>query len=201
MFLFFGVVAVTGTYYAQIEALEWEAFVLAVPVGLLASAILVVNNIRDLETDRRAGKRTLAVRLGRARARVLYVAMVAGAFVTAPVPWLLGLAVGLAAAGLLAVPLAVPSSGSCGPAPTGRRSTARWPTPGSLQLAFCLLLATGVLASCCGIDLEVAVGAPPARAGRCGCARRSVTAHGITPRRRLLAVRLVGADGARSVGG
>ena len=70
VFLFFGVVAVAGSYFAQTEALEWEALVLAVPVGLLASAILVVNNVRDLETDRRAGKRTLAVRLGRDRARV-----------------------------------------------------------------------------------------------------------------------------------
>ena len=69
VFLFFGVVAVTGSYYAQTEELGWEALVLAVPVGLLASAILVVNNVRDLETDRRAGKRTLAVRLGRERAR------------------------------------------------------------------------------------------------------------------------------------
>src|ERR671910_1996961 len=58
VFLFFGVVAVAGSFYAQTEELEWEAFVLAVPVGLLASAILVVNNVRDLETDRRAGKST-----------------------------------------------------------------------------------------------------------------------------------------------
>ena len=72
VFLFFGVVAVAGSYFAQVEQLEWEALVLAVPVGLLASAILVVNNVRDLETDRRAGKRTLAVRLGpRAHARAL----------------------------------------------------------------------------------------------------------------------------------
>ena len=98
MFLFFGVVAVAGSYYAQVEQLEWEALVLAVPVGLLASAILVVNNVRDLETDRRAGKRTLAVRMGRERTRVLYVVMVAGAFVTAQLPWLLGLAVAVAAA-------------------------------------------------------------------------------------------------------
>ena len=90
VFLFFGVVAVAGSYFAQVERLEWEALVLAVPVGLLASAILVVNNVRDLETDRRAGKRTLAVRLGRERARALFVAMVVLAFVTAPLPWILG---------------------------------------------------------------------------------------------------------------
>jgi 1,4-dihydroxy-2-naphthoate octaprenyltransferase len=76
VFLFFGVVAVTGSYYVQTEELNWLVLGLSVPVGLLAAAILVVNNIRDLETDRRAGKRTLAVRLGRDRARRLFVAMV-----------------------------------------------------------------------------------------------------------------------------
>src|SRR5437764_4353219 len=75
VFLFFGLVAVTGSYYVQIQHLPWEAFALAVPVGMLASAILVVNNVRDVDTDRRAGKRTLAVRLGRERTRVLYVAL------------------------------------------------------------------------------------------------------------------------------
>ena len=69
MFLFFGIVAVAGSYYVQTEELPALAFELAVPVGLLAAAILIVNNIRDIDTDRRAGKRTLAVRLGRERAR------------------------------------------------------------------------------------------------------------------------------------
>ena len=70
VFLFFGVVAVTGSYFAQVERLTWEAFVLAVPVGLLASAILVVNNVRDLETDRRrASARWRCGSGGRARGR------------------------------------------------------------------------------------------------------------------------------------
>ena len=69
VFLFFGIVAVAGSFFVQTETLVWEAFALAVPVGLLAAAVLVVNNVRDLETDRRAGKRTLAVRLGRERTR------------------------------------------------------------------------------------------------------------------------------------
>src|SRR3954452_4824574 len=90
VFLFFGIVAVVGSYFVQVQELPWEAFVCAVPVGLLASAILVVNKVRDLETDRRAGKRTLAVRLGRERTRDLYVAMLAGAFLMAPLPWPLG---------------------------------------------------------------------------------------------------------------
>ena len=80
VFLFFGLVAVTGSYYVQTEDLTWEAFALAVPVGLLASAILVVNNVRDVDTDRRAGKRTLAVRLGRDRARLLFGAMLVLAY-------------------------------------------------------------------------------------------------------------------------
>ena len=70
VFLFFGVVAVAGSYFVQTEDLRWEAVALGVPVGLLAAAILVVNNVRDVDTDRRAGKRTLAVKLGpRAGAR------------------------------------------------------------------------------------------------------------------------------------
>src|SRR3989475_2729066 len=84
VFLFFGVVAVAGSYFVQVQELPWQAFVCAVPVGLLASAILVVNNVRDLETDRRAGKRTLAVRIGRPRARMLYKVMLAAAFVAVP---------------------------------------------------------------------------------------------------------------------
>ena len=73
VFLFFGLVAVNGSYYVQLEELDWLPFALSIPVGLLSTAILVVNNVRDIDTDRRAGKITLAVRLGRERARALYV--------------------------------------------------------------------------------------------------------------------------------
>src|SRR5436309_1616683 len=90
VFLFFGVVAVVGSYFVQVQKLEWEAFALSVPVGLLASAILVVNNVRDVDTDRRAGKRTPAVKLGREGRRTLYTAMLALAYVTAPLPWAFG---------------------------------------------------------------------------------------------------------------
>src|SRR3984957_3821186 len=90
VFLFFGVVAVAGSYFAQTRHFDWESFALAVPVGLLASAILVVNNVRDIDTDRRAGKRTLAVRLGRPRTRNLYAAMVYVSFPLALVTWVFG---------------------------------------------------------------------------------------------------------------
>src|SRR3954453_2318047 len=147
VFLFFGVVAVAGSYYVQVEHLRWEALVLAVPVGLLAAAVLVVNNVRALETDRRAGKRTLAVRLGRERTRVLYAAMVAGAFVTAQIPWVLGSLSPWLLLALLAVPLALPvvrtvRMRSDGPALNGALAAT-----GRLQLAFCLLLSAGILAS------------------------------------------------------
>ncbi len=149
VFLFFGVVAVTGSYFAQTERLTWEAFVLAVPVGLLAAAILVVNNVRDLETDRRAGKRTLAVRLGRGRARGLYVAMVYGAFVCALLPWLLGsdeLSAWLGLA-LLALPLAVPVVGIVRSRTDGPSLNGALARTGMLQLVFCALLSAGILAS------------------------------------------------------
>lgn len=72
VFLFFGVMAVVGSAFVQTGRIEAPALAASVPVGLLAVAILVVNNLRDIETDRRAGKRTLAVRLGGRGTRALY---------------------------------------------------------------------------------------------------------------------------------
>ena len=106
VFCFFGLVAVNGAYFVQLERLDWLPFGLSVAVGLFSSAILVVNNVRDLETDRRAGKMTLAVRLGRDRTRSLFLAMVVVGFACLPItltavsgPW-------WALLGLLALPLA-----------------------------------------------------------------------------------------------
>jgi len=147
VFLFFGVVAVAGSYFAQVEDLEWEALVLAVPVGLLASAILVVNNVRDLETDRRAGKRTLAVRLGRERVRTLYLAMLVLAFLTAPLPWVLGSLSPWLFLSWLAVPLAVPLIRTVRTRTDGPSLNGALAGTGQLQLAFCVLLSIGLLAS------------------------------------------------------
>ncbi len=145
VFFFFGVVAVVGSYFVQTEEVRWEAFALGVPVGLLAAAILVVNNVRDVDTDRRAGKRTLAVKLGRERARVLFTAMVVISFLVPPLlvpalsPWVL--------LALVAVPLAPPlirtvSTRTDGPALNGALAGA-----GRLLAVFSLLLAAGVLLS------------------------------------------------------
>ncbi|MGN6301173.1 MAG: 1,4-dihydroxy-2-naphthoate polyprenyltransferase [Angustibacter sp.] len=77
VFVFFGLVAVLGTTYTQAGRLSWQSAAAAVAIGSLACAILVANNLRDIPTDTVAGKRTLAVRLGDARTRALYVALVA----------------------------------------------------------------------------------------------------------------------------
>jgi 1,4-dihydroxy-2-naphthoate octaprenyltransferase len=108
VFLFFGVVAVVGSYYVQVEKFEWEAFALSVPIGLLASAIMVVNNVRDIDTDRRAGKRTLAVRVGRRRARVLYATMIGLAYVAPIVIALTSDLGGWIILALVTAPLALP---------------------------------------------------------------------------------------------
>ena len=146
VFVFFGVVAVVGSYYVQIQRLPWEAFALSVPVGLLAAAVLVVNNVRDLETDRRAGKKTLAVRLGRDRTRALYAAMVALAFLVAPVAWLAGSLGPWLLVTWLAVPLAVPVVRTVGERTDGPSLNAALAKTGMLLLVFCLLLSAGVLA-------------------------------------------------------
>jgi 1,4-dihydroxy-2-naphthoate octaprenyltransferase len=83
VFVFFGVVAVTGTAFVQLGRISPAALAASIPVGLLCAAILVANNLRDVGTDAAAGKRTLAVRLGPARTRVLYEALLLAA-VAAP---------------------------------------------------------------------------------------------------------------------
>ena len=145
VFTFFGIVAVTGSYYVQTEELPWEAFVLAVPVGLLAAAILVVNNVRDLETDRRAGKRTLAVRMGRERTRTLYAAMLVAAYVVLAAlvaelsPWVL--------LPLLSVPIAVRLARTVRTHADGPTLNQALAGTGMLQLVFCVLLSVGILLS------------------------------------------------------
>lgn len=84
VFVFFGLVAVTGTHYVQTLSFSWLAVAYSVPVGLLATAVLIVNNIRDIDTDAEAGKRTIAVRLGRKYTRTYFALTVLGAWVCLP---------------------------------------------------------------------------------------------------------------------
>jgi 1,4-dihydroxy-2-naphthoate polyprenyltransferase len=147
VFLFFGIAAVAGSTFAQTKSWPWEAFVLAVPVGLLAAAILVVNNVRDIDSDRRAGKGTLAVRLGRDGGRTLYAAMVYGAYLVVPLPWLLGPLSPWLMLPWLTLPLAVKLVRTVRRHADGPTLNEALAQTGMLQLAFCLLLGAGILAS------------------------------------------------------
>ena len=104
VFVFFGLVAVLGTQYTQALRVDWVGLAMAVAMGSLSSAVLVANNLRDIPTDTDSGKITLAVRLGDARTRILYVVLLVVAFaltlvLMAATPW--------TAAGLVALPLAL----------------------------------------------------------------------------------------------
>lgn len=147
VFLFFGVVAVAGSYFVQVTHLEWEAFALSVPVGLLAAGILVVNNIRDIDSDRRAGKRTLAVRLGRRRTRVLYAVIVYLAFLLAPVTWIFGPLQAWVLLPWLTILLAAGVVRTVRNHTDGQSLNQALAQTGMLQLAFCMLLSAGLLLS------------------------------------------------------
>jgi 1,4-dihydroxy-2-naphthoate octaprenyltransferase len=147
VFLFFGIVAVAGSYFVQTTHLDWEAFALAVPVGLLASAILVVNNIRDIDTDRRAGKKTLAVRLGRMRTRVLYAAMVYVAYLLTPITWLFGPLKAWVLLPWLTLLLAAGLVRAVRNHSDGATLNGVLAKTGMLQLVFCVLLSAGLLLS------------------------------------------------------
>jgi 1,4-dihydroxy-2-naphthoate octaprenyltransferase len=150
VFAFFGLVAVIGTAALQSGRLELLYFVAAVPVGALTTAILVVNNLRDISTDRSAGKRTLAVILGRGFARAEYLVCLAIAWLV-PIgiaaAWLLGssdFAGPATLLTLLVIPLAVPlwrivtAEGDPRRLNLVLRGTAR------LTLVFALLFAAGL---------------------------------------------------------
>jgi 1,4-dihydroxy-2-naphthoate octaprenyltransferase len=144
VFAFFGVVAVTGSAYVEQGHLSALALAASVPVGLLATALLVVNNLRDRSGDEVAGKRTLAVRLGDRPTRILYAGLVVGAVVWALVmavvvtPWLL---LALASAPLAVAPVRRVLSGA-----VGRDLVTVLGQTGKVQLAFAVGLSAGLWA-------------------------------------------------------
>lgn len=91
VFIFFGLFAVTGTYYVQAGTISPAALWAAIPIGLLATAILVVNNLRDIDTDRAAGKKTLAVRFGTRAAQLEYILLLSLSYLIPLLMWLTGL--------------------------------------------------------------------------------------------------------------
>ena len=147
VFLFFGIVAVAGSFFVQVTHLNWEAFALAVPVGLLASAILVVNNYRDIDSDRRANKRTLAVRLGRGGTRTMFAVIVYLAYLLATVTWIFGPLKPWLLLSWLTLPLAADIVRTVRNRTDGPSLNQALAHTGLLQLAFCVLLSAGLLLS------------------------------------------------------
>jgi len=107
VFLFFGVTAVVGTYWVQSGTTTTAAWLMSVPVGLLITAIIVVNNLRDIEQDRVAGKRTIAARVGTRYTRLEYALCVMGAYACVALGVALGILSAYALASWLSAPLAV----------------------------------------------------------------------------------------------
>lgn len=147
VFLFFGLVAVNGSYYVQIEHLDALPLGLSISLGFLATAILVVNNVRDIETDRRAGKLTLAVRMGRANAVNLYRLLVGGAFVVLPIALVAGDSSLLPLIGLLAAPLAIRPAQLLATHTDGPALNGALAATGAVLAVFSLLVAAGLLIS------------------------------------------------------
>jgi 1,4-dihydroxy-2-naphthoate octaprenyltransferase len=147
VFGFFGLVAVAGTAYLQALALEPLFVLAAVPVGALVTAILVVNNLRDIPTDRAADKRTLAVTFGERFAKTEFVALLVLAAAVPPLAVLAGWAGPAAILPLLATPLALPLVAevrAVGPGTDRRRLNRVLKGTARLSLVFALLFAAGL---------------------------------------------------------
>jgi 1,4-dihydroxy-2-naphthoate octaprenyltransferase len=144
VFAFFGIVATAGSAYVQLDGVQLLALAASVPVGCLATALLVVNNLRDIPTDAFAGKRTLAVRIGDGATRSLYVGLIVTAFAALPVlalrrPWAL--------LALAAVAAAVPPVRRIASGIAGRALVPVLADTGRLQLVYGVLLASGLALS------------------------------------------------------
>jgi 1,4-dihydroxy-2-naphthoate polyprenyltransferase len=142
VFVFFGLVATAGTTYAAIEDVTGLAIVMGCATGSLACALLVINNLRDIPTDREVGKKTLAVRLGDERTRWLYVLLIAACFALCVVAaaWRVPVLLALVAAPLAVAPIRAVRRGA-----TGRDLIAVLGATGRLQLAFGLAASIGLV--------------------------------------------------------
>jgi len=146
VFIFFGLVAVCGTYYVQALALTPLVVIASVPVGLLISAILVVNNLRDIDTDSRVGKRTLAVILGRKGSRIEYIVLLVLSYFMIVIIWLIFPISCLVFLPILSLPLAWKMTGMIR-TQTGAMLNQTLAGTARLALVFSILLALGFILS------------------------------------------------------
>jgi 1,4-dihydroxy-2-naphthoate octaprenyltransferase len=145
VFIFFGLAAVVGTYHVQALQVTLPAIIAAIPVGTLTVAIIIANNLRDIETDARVGKRTLAVMLGANGARVEYVAMLVIAYAIPILFYALGWASFWTLAPFLSLPLAVTLVRDLYAATQPREQIALLAATARLDLIFSALFALGLV--------------------------------------------------------
>jgi 1,4-dihydroxy-2-naphthoate octaprenyltransferase len=143
VFCFFGPVAVAGSHYVQALEFSPVALVAAIPIGALATAILVVNNLRDIETDARVGKRTLAVRIGPRATRIEYLALLVLAYALVPDFWLLDVTSAWVMLPLLTLPRALQLARRIAAPADGPTLNQALADTAQLTLAFALLFAIG----------------------------------------------------------
>jgi len=141
VFVFFGVAAVAGTAYVQMGRLSWLGLAASVPAGLLSCALLMINNLRDIASDASSGKRTLAVRVGDARARATYLVFLLAPFALGG---LLGFYRPWALLALVALPLAVPPVRAVRGGVSGPGLIATLGQTGRVQLAFGVAFTVGL---------------------------------------------------------
>jgi 1,4-dihydroxy-2-naphthoate octaprenyltransferase len=144
VFIFFGLVAVCGTAFLHVGTVPAVAAFAALPVALIVTAIIVVNNLRDIDTDRAARKRTLAVLMGRRATRIEYLLLVGGAYALLPLGLLLGLTGAWSLLPLLTIPLAVQQARTV-LTEQGRPLNRALGGTGRLHLIFGVLFAIGLM--------------------------------------------------------
>lgn len=141
VFVFFGVAAVAGTAYVQMRSLSWLGLAASIPAGLLACALLMVNNLRDIRSDAESGKRTLAVRIGDARSRLAYLVFVLVPFAMAA---MIAFARPFSLLMLLALPLTLAPVRAVRGGASGPALITTLGQTGRLQLAFGLAFTVGL---------------------------------------------------------
>jgi len=144
-FIFFGWVAVCGTYYLQALRVTPLALLAGTQIGLLITAILVVNNLRDIETDRRSGKITLAVRIGARGSKLEYILLTSTAYIPLPLIWLAGWHTAWILLPLLSLPVAVFLQNKLLRSTPGSKLNQLLAATAGLSLLFSVLMAIGLI--------------------------------------------------------
>ncbi len=145
VFIFFGVAAVCGTFYVQTLSINLLTILASIPVGTLTVAILVVNNLRDIETDRQTGKRTLAVIIGPDATRLEYGVLLAVAYTVPTLFWLFGASSGWAMLPWLSLPLSLRLVRSIYRNTDGPDLNKTLAATAKLDLIFCMLFSVGLV--------------------------------------------------------